>query len=187
MVRPNLRKLDDRGTRMVFIGYEQGSKAYRMYDSVVRRVCVSRDVVFNETTFWDWSSAGDGQGDNDPADYMEFSVENFTVLAYGGAAPNLAMAGEEASPPSTMDTLESASPEEVSESFAPTSGLAPGVEFVTPPSNASAGIDEAPRRYRTVANTLATTTPILYFDYGDECMLAMEEPTSFTEAEKQSC
>lgn len=44
--KPNLRKLDDRSTRMVFIGYEQGSKAYKMYDFVVRRVCVSRDVIF---------------------------------------------------------------------------------------------------------------------------------------------
>lgn len=53
-VRPNLRKLDDRGTRMVFIGYEQGSKAYRMYDPVARRVCVSRDVVFDEAATWAW-------------------------------------------------------------------------------------------------------------------------------------
>ncbi|KAF0908648.1 hypothetical protein E2562_026864 [Oryza meyeriana var. granulata] len=136
---------------MVFIGYEQGSKAYRMYDLVAQRVCVSRDVMFNETTFWDWSSAGDGQGNNDPVDYMEFSVENFTVPAYGGAAPDLTMVGEEASPPSTMDTPEPESPEEVSEPFASTSGLAPGVEFVTPPSDASAGTDEAPRHYRTVA------------------------------------
>lgn len=53
--KPNLHKLDDRGTRMVFIGYEQGSKAYRMYDPVARWVCVSRDVVFDETAVWHWN------------------------------------------------------------------------------------------------------------------------------------
>ncbi|KAF0902043.1 hypothetical protein E2562_011859 [Oryza meyeriana var. granulata] len=79
-----------------------------------------------------------------------------------------------------------ASPGEVVETVIPASSL-PRVEFCTPPSNASDGSDEAPQRYRKVANTLATTMQILDFDYGDECMVAMEEPTSFTEAEKESC
>jgi hypothetical protein len=29
--KPNLSKLDDRGRRIIFIGYEQGTKAYRVY------------------------------------------------------------------------------------------------------------------------------------------------------------
>jgi hypothetical protein len=33
---------------MVFIGYETGSKAYRMYDPNSKRVHVSKDVVFDE-------------------------------------------------------------------------------------------------------------------------------------------
>ncbi|KAF0935065.1 hypothetical protein E2562_029998 [Oryza meyeriana var. granulata] len=88
--------------------------------------------------------------------------------------------------PITSSTPAVVSPGEVVEPVIPTSSV-PGLEFCTPPSNASDGSDEAPRRYRTVANTLATTMPILDFDYGDECMVAMEEPTSFTEAKKESC
>lgn len=73
------------------------------------------------------------------------------------------------------------------EAFGPASSLPPGMEFCSPPSDASEGTDEAPRRYRTVANTLATTTPILDFDYDDQCLMATEEPASFAEAEKESC
>lgn len=68
----------------------------------------------------------------------------------------------------------------------PASVPAVGVEFCTPPTDARTNTDGAPRRYRTVANTLATTTPVLDFDYSNECLMAVEEPASFTEAEKQA-
>lgn len=48
-VRPHLKKLADRSTPMVLLGYKEGSKAYRMYDPVGERVHVSRDVVFDES------------------------------------------------------------------------------------------------------------------------------------------
>jgi hypothetical protein len=51
VTRPHLAKFDDRGRKGVFIGYEAGSKAYRVYDPVEGRVIVSRDIVFNENTF----------------------------------------------------------------------------------------------------------------------------------------
>jgi hypothetical protein len=44
----NLKKLDDRSRPMIFIGYELGSKAYRVYDPVNKKVHVSRDIVFDE-------------------------------------------------------------------------------------------------------------------------------------------
>jgi hypothetical protein len=43
-----LTKLEDQSTSMVFIGYEQGSKAWRFYDPVTDRVHVSSDAVFEE-------------------------------------------------------------------------------------------------------------------------------------------
>lgn len=51
---PNLKKLDDRSKHTIFIGYESGSKEYRVYDLVTRRVHVSCDVVFEETAQWSW-------------------------------------------------------------------------------------------------------------------------------------
>jgi transposase InsO family protein len=47
-VKPHLKKLEDRGTPVVFIGYEPGAKAWRFYDPASRRAVVSRDVVFDE-------------------------------------------------------------------------------------------------------------------------------------------
>jgi hypothetical protein len=73
----HLRKLDDRSTPMVFIGYELGTKAYWLYNPVTDRVHVSRDVVFEEGCGWNWEQGsvktntyGDSDGD-DP-----FIVEN---------------------------------------------------------------------------------------------------------------
>jgi hypothetical protein len=43
-----LKKLDDRSTKMVFVGYEPGSKAYRAYDPRTGHVHITRDIVFDE-------------------------------------------------------------------------------------------------------------------------------------------
>jgi hypothetical protein len=46
--KPHLKKIDDRGTPAVFIGYKQGAKAWHFYNTVSRRVVVSQDAVFDE-------------------------------------------------------------------------------------------------------------------------------------------
>ena len=53
-IGPGMNKLSDRSSQMIFIGYEQGSKAYRLYDPSKRKLVVSRDVVFEEDRCWDW-------------------------------------------------------------------------------------------------------------------------------------
>ena len=44
-----LTKLEDRSTPMVLLGYEEGTKAYQLYDPREGKVVVSRDVVFDKT------------------------------------------------------------------------------------------------------------------------------------------
>ena len=46
--KPILTKLEDRNTPMVLLGYEEGTKAYRLYDPCGDKVLVSRDVMFDE-------------------------------------------------------------------------------------------------------------------------------------------
>ena len=46
--KPVLTKLEDRSTPMVLLGYEEGTKAYRLYNPLEGKVVVSRDVVFDE-------------------------------------------------------------------------------------------------------------------------------------------
>jgi hypothetical protein len=41
-------KLEDRGRKMIFIGYESCSKVYRAYDPIMKRVHVTHDMVFDE-------------------------------------------------------------------------------------------------------------------------------------------
>jgi hypothetical protein len=81
--RPNLKKLEDRSTPMIFIGYEPGSKAYRVYDPVSKKVHVSRNVIFDESAQWDWSMQGE-QGDSAKIDDT-FSVEmEYTTVTQDG-------------------------------------------------------------------------------------------------------
>ena len=46
--KPILTKLEDRSTPMVFLGYAEGTKVYRLYGPCRDKVLVSRDVVFDE-------------------------------------------------------------------------------------------------------------------------------------------
>ena len=39
-----MKKLSDRSQKMVFIGYEEGTKGYRLLDPVSKTLHVSRDV-----------------------------------------------------------------------------------------------------------------------------------------------
>jgi hypothetical protein len=34
--KPHLSKLEDRGHKMIFVGYEKGTKTYRVYDPVTQ-------------------------------------------------------------------------------------------------------------------------------------------------------
>lgn len=53
-------KLDDRSVCVVNLGKEPGSKAYRLYNPVEKRVCVSKDVVFEEDKPWPWENLDEG-------------------------------------------------------------------------------------------------------------------------------
>ena len=54
--KTSLKMLEDQSSPMVFIGYEIGTKAYRCFDPVNTSLHISRDVVYEEGTKWDWSN-----------------------------------------------------------------------------------------------------------------------------------
>ena len=45
---PGLNKLSDRSSKMMFIGYESGTKGYRFFDLSAKKLVISRDVIFDE-------------------------------------------------------------------------------------------------------------------------------------------
>lgn len=80
VTRPHVTKLDDRSIKMVFLGYEPGSKGYRVYDPARGRLHVSRDVVFDEAKGLNWADSGDN------AVLDTFTVE-YTVSTTAPAQP----------------------------------------------------------------------------------------------------
>ncbi|GJW20080.1 ribonuclease H-like domain, reverse transcriptase, RNA-dependent DNA polymerase [Tanacetum coccineum] len=71
----HLTKLDDRSTKMVYLGNEQGSKAYRLFDPTTQKICVSRDVKFKENETWDWKEYM-SEHINDEPEWTNFKIGN---------------------------------------------------------------------------------------------------------------
>lgn len=51
----NMKKLDDKSRTVIHLGKEPGTKAYRLFNPETKRICISRDVVFEERKSWNWS------------------------------------------------------------------------------------------------------------------------------------
>jgi hypothetical protein len=88
----HIGKLDDKSTPGVFIGYAEGSKAYRILDPGTQRVRTTRDVVFDEGRGWIWDKAVD---DGSTPTYDNFTVEYIHFEGAGGVGSAL---------PSSMST-----------------------------------------------------------------------------------
>lgn len=52
-----LHKLDEKFKKCLFIGYYPESKAYKLYNPLLCKVIISRDVVFYEDTRWNWETS----------------------------------------------------------------------------------------------------------------------------------
>jgi hypothetical protein len=76
--KSGLKKLDDRSAPMVFIGYSEGAKAYRMLEPSTGNVHISRDVVFDKSRGWSWTL---GAGNGEPAAQRDFTVKFYTVCS----------------------------------------------------------------------------------------------------------
>ncbi|WVZ87756.1 hypothetical protein U9M48_034345 [Paspalum notatum var. saurae] len=135
----HIGKLDDRSTPGVFIGYAEGSKAYRILDPGTRRVRTSRDVVFDEGRGWAWDKAVD---DGSTPTYDDFTVEYIHFERAGGVGSS--------SSPSMPTPVPEPPPTPVSRSPATTS-VAPS-SSPTPPQPAT------PRTSAPTVTPLGTST-----------------------------
>lgn len=106
VTKPGLKKLDDRSTPMVFLGYKHGSKACRLYDPNAQRVAMSRDVIFDEVASWNWEPSGveetgGGGGSHFTIEYAEYyggSGEEEAAKSQGGASPVQVLFQEQGKP-----------------------------------------------------------------------------------------
>jgi hypothetical protein len=49
-------KLDDKSEKFIFVGYDQSSKGYKLYNPDNNKIVISRDVVFDEEGEWDFGT-----------------------------------------------------------------------------------------------------------------------------------
>jgi hypothetical protein len=106
----HIDKLDDRSTPGVFIGYAEGSKAYRILDPGTQHVRMTRDVVFDEGRGWAWDKAMD---DGSTLTYDNFIVEYVYFEGAAGVGSSL--------PPSMSTPVPEPPPTSASRSPATTS------------------------------------------------------------------
>jgi hypothetical protein len=78
--KPHLKKLEDQSTKMVFVGYEAGTKGYRAYDPWIGQVDITHDAVFDELAQWDCSEDSGVRNDINP----EFTVTTTTTVQEPG-------------------------------------------------------------------------------------------------------
>ncbi|GKF68106.1 zinc finger, CCHC-type containing protein, partial [Tanacetum coccineum] len=71
----HLTKLDDRSIQMVYLGSEPGSKAYRLFDPITKKICVSRDVKFKEDETWNWEEYVKDFDPKEP-EWSDFIIQN---------------------------------------------------------------------------------------------------------------
>jgi hypothetical protein len=89
ITRPHLTKLDDRGLKTVFIGYEPGRKAYRLFNPANGRVHVSCDVMFDGNTFWSWYDNNMEEHGGEPlmVEYLIIKPEEGEVSSHVATSP----------------------------------------------------------------------------------------------------
>ena len=50
------KKLNNQGEKCIFIAYREESKVYKLYNALIKKLVVSRDVILNEGKAWSWSN-----------------------------------------------------------------------------------------------------------------------------------
>jgi hypothetical protein len=201
--KPHLKKLEDRSTPMIFVGYEAGSKAYRVYNPVDGRVGVTRDVVFDEGTQWDWGVEAEEAGNGGEEEFVIQYLEHIEQVVGGEPARRSPAATNFPPAPTTPSMLKTpgapqSAPAVLSRLTTPraTTISSTPVELVSPPSNFDELLDaehddDAPARFRKLDHVLGPESPPdpipRVLDGGGLLFTSAEEPTSFKEAEKEEC
>lgn len=154
------KKLDDKGEKCIFTGYDKRSKAYRLYNPLTKKLIISRDVEFDESDYWRWSEEErkvSGLFFNDDDDYGDDS----NIEDGGEDDPTPPQSPNQQTPASTPSSSGSSSS-----------------------SNSSGG---APRKMRSLENIYDATSPVqTTFDYSLFCLMAECDPVTFEEASEES-
>lgn len=151
-------KLADRSMEVVNLGREPGTKGYRLYDPVSKRVLVSRDVIFDEDKSWPW-----GQEREDGA----HNLGTFSILDVSGTEK------EDQTDTGYADGSEAGGAENNTPPHSP----------VTSTNRDDQDESGEPRRYRSLVDVYNETEPV---EAEEELMfMGVEEPQNFEQAVKE--
>uniref|UniRef100_A0A251S6V1 Putative zinc finger, CCHC-type, Ribonuclease H-like domain, GAG-pre-integrase domain protein n=1 Tax=Helianthus annuus TaxID=4232 RepID=A0A251S6V1_HELAN len=96
--KQNRTKLDVKTERVIFVGYSEHSKAYKLYNPVTNRTIIRRDVIFSESQHWVTTKGSDGKlciGMNNVSDDDQtVAVEDMVEDRSGSETPSASGANE---------------------------------------------------------------------------------------------
>ena len=86
-------RLDDKSEKCIFVGYGDRRMGYKLYNPIMKKVIMSKDVIFEEDKSWQWND--DQEAIKWISTYLILEDEKVpTVLVEGPTLP----AGEPQSP-----------------------------------------------------------------------------------------
>ncbi|KAD7117350.1 hypothetical protein E3N88_04618 [Mikania micrantha] len=100
--KPYLKKLDDRSHKVIHLGVEVGTQAYRLYDPETGKLHVSRDVKFEEDKSRPWSV----EEENEVRESLPFTVQ---AVATNEPQPEFTEVNSPASPFTPLTQVSSCS------------------------------------------------------------------------------
>lgn len=151
-----VKKLDDRSIEMVLFGYEKGSKAYRVYNPVTRKVVVTRDAVFEEDKPGPWSfNSEQVSKENEASQMISFQLQDERVIVNesNGGTSELGMQPTNEDDGDNIEGLDD-----------------------------NRSHQQTPIRLRSIAEIYEETEPVSFLGV---CLIGVEEPTCFDEASKE--
>lgn len=203
-IGPGITKLSDRSTPMVFVGYEEGSKAYRVHDPVSKKVRVTRDALFEENRSWAWRTPGAATYTPARATFtVVYTTEHDTQEQDNGLDSTPPTPRSPATPPSSpLGTSLSASggkstgsktvsgtsaaspPATTTPSTSTPSTPARVIRWASPPSQDGDRLDVETGnvRYRCVSCIMDETEGEVVREAMEQCLLSAEEPANIVEA-----
>jgi histone deacetylase 1/2 len=184
-IGPRINKLSDRSKKMVFLGYEAGTKGYWLLDPSTNRLHVSRDVVFKEDQSWHWSNSSSGS--KVPETFTIEFQSSIHSLTIGGAKETAG--NEETSVDQAHDWSPPHSPQPAATAGSPQTPptpQAPKIQWATPPTDAGVDSEGVGLRFRTLSDLL-NSIEVHDFEYSGMCLLAADEPSSVDEALEEKC
>ena len=170
---PHIDKLADRSVLSVFTGYEEGSKAYRIYDPVARRLFITRDVLFEEGRSWPWNEL-----DNKHKVLNDYSGFNFWYSTDSQPLSTHSSTNTSQVVPAQPVTYPLPIPDPVPDCSAAASPATSSSSVIMPSSDSTS----EPQNFRRISDIYRNSEEIVASDVNELCHVAAEEPHSVDEA-----